>query len=155
MSLVIVFLLLIILALFGLASISQSYASAQQAQAAIEASRAAQIASTGNLVTILAMALVVVTILIAVVVIAYLVYRLKFKVLLDSGNNQRIVSQNASFGHVTQPSANDLLPSILTMLMIQLIRQQDGQRQQFMLEEPQDQLPVLYDAQHYSDFWRM
>lgn len=155
MSLVIVFLLLIILALFGLASISQSYASAQQAQAAIEASRAAQIASAGNLVTILVMALVVVTILIAVVVIAYLIYRLKFRVLLDAGKSQWISGQNANIGRVTQPSVNDLLPSILTMLMIQLIRQQDVQRQQFMLEEPQDQLPVLYDARHYSDFWRM
>ncbi|MCX6064839.1 MAG: hypothetical protein NT121_03675 [Chloroflexi bacterium] len=48
----VILLLVTFVALFGLASISQSYATAKQAQAAIEASRAAQIASTGNLVAI-------------------------------------------------------------------------------------------------------
>ena len=156
---VIVILLIFLLGLFSLSSISQSYASAQQAQAAIEASRTAQIASTGNLITILVMALLIVSFLVAVAVIAYLVYRLKVKTMPGSANGQWAPGPNANFGRVGQPSVNEMLPAMMTMLMIDLlsksmVRQQPGQNQQanqqFTLEEPLDQLPVLDD-----DFWRV
>ena len=156
---VIVILLIVLLGLFSLSSISQSYASAQQAQAAIEASRTAQIASTGNLITILVMALLIVSFLVAVAVIAYLIYRLKGKTMAGSGNGQWAPGPNANFGRVGQPSINEMLPAMMTMLMIDLLsksmmRQQPGQNQQanqqFTLEEPLDQLPILDD-----DFWRV
>lgn len=152
---VIVILLIVLLGLFSLSSISQSYASAQQAQAAIEASRTAQIASTGNLITILVMALLIVSFLVAVAVIAYLVYRLKIKTMPGSANGQWLPGPNANFGRVGQPSVNEMLPAMMTMLLIQMMRQQQpGQNpqtsQQFTLEEPLDQLPVLDD-----DFWRV
>ena len=149
---IIVILLIVLLGLFSLSSISQSYASAQQAQAAIEASRTAQIASTGNLVTILVMTLLIVSFLVAMAVIAYLVYRLKLKTMLISGKGQWAPGPNANFGRVGQPSANKLLPAMMTMLLIQMMRQQPGQNpqanQQFTLEEPLDPLPILED-----DFW--
>ncbi len=151
---VIVILLIVLLGLFSLSSISQSYASAQQAQAAIEASRTAQIASTGNLITILVMALLIVSFLVAVAVIAYLVYRLKVKTMPGSANGQWMPGPNANFGRVGQPSANDMLPAMVTMLLIQMMRQRPGQNQQanqqFTLEEPLDQLPIIDD-----DFWRV
>ena len=151
---VIVILLIVLLGLFSLSSISQSYASAQQAQAAIEASRTAQIASTGNLITILVMALLIVSFLVAVAVIAYLIYQLKVKTMAGSGKGQWLPGPNANFGRVGQPSVNDMLPAMMTMLIIQMMRQQPGQdqqaNQQFTLEEPFDQLPVLDD-----DFWRV
>jgi len=154
---IIVILLIVLLALFSLSSISQSYASAQQAQAAIEASRTAQIASAGNLVTILVMALLIIAVLVAVAIIAYLVYRLKVKTMLSPSKDHWAPGPNANFGRVVQPSPNDMLPAVMTMLMIDLlnksiISQQTGQAQQvgqqFTLEEPQDLLPVLDD-----DFW--
>jgi len=154
---VIVILLIVLLGLFSLSSISQSYASAQQAQAAIEASRTAQIASTGNLITILVMALLIVSFLVAVAVIAYLIYRLKIKTMSGSANGQWLPGPNANFGRVGQPSADEMLPAMMTMLLLDLLsksmmRQQPGQNQQasqhFTLEEPLDQLPVLDD-----DFW--
>jgi hypothetical protein len=157
-----VILLLIVLILFGLASISQSYATAQQAQAMIEANRATQIASTGNLVTILMIALLLASSLVAVAVIAYLVYRVKVKASVSTG--QWVSGPNANFGRVGQvgqpmdqlgqPSANELLPAMLTMLLVQMLRQQTGRGQSanqlFTLEEPQDQVPSLTD-----DFWSM
>jgi Na+-transporting methylmalonyl-CoA/oxaloacetate decarboxylase gamma subunit len=51
-------LLFIVIVVWGLSSVSQSRPSAKQAQATIETARAAQVASTGNLVTILVTALV-------------------------------------------------------------------------------------------------
>ena len=145
---VIVILLIVLLGLFSLSSISQSYATAQQAQAAIEASRSAQIASTGNLVTILVMALLIVSVLVAVAVIAYLTYKLKVKSMPGSGKGQWVSGPNANFGRVGQPSVNDLLPSMMSMLILQMLRQQSGQGQQFTLEEPQDEFPILGE-----DFW--
>ena len=56
-------LLFIVIVVWGLSSISQSLATAKQAQATFETARAAQVASTGNLVTILVTALVIVGIL--------------------------------------------------------------------------------------------
>ena len=60
--------LLIILAIFGISSSMQSYATAQQAQAQIEVARVAQVNAWGNLVTILVLALVVAAILAALVI---------------------------------------------------------------------------------------
>jgi imidazolonepropionase-like amidohydrolase len=160
-----VILLLIVLILFGLASISQSYATAQQAQAMIEANRATQIASAGNLVTILMIALLLASSLVAVAVIAYLVYRVKTKIQPGISQGQWVSGPNANFGRVGQvgqsagqlgqPSANELLPAMLTMLLVQMLRQQagpvQGANQPFTLEEPLDQqLPSLTD-----DFWSM
>ena len=147
-------LLVLVLALFGLASISQSYASAQQAQATIEAGRAAQIASAGNLVTILVIAVLVVFLLVALAVIAYLVYRLKFETPAVSGKGF-----NATIGYVSQPSASEMLPAMMTMLMLQFMRQQTGMNrqsnQQFLFDELQGQPLALDDAQPDDDFWRV
>jgi|GEM_PF-6022518 len=66
--------MLIVILLFGLSSISQSYATAKQAQAAIEASKTAQIASIGNLIVIAVVALVIVVLLAATIFTAWLLH---------------------------------------------------------------------------------
>lgn len=87
--------LVVLMLIWGLASISQSYAAAQQAQAAIEASRATQIASVGNLLVI------VVLVLLVIVLLVCLYYVLKNK-----------------------PKNNaDPLPALLTMLVYQMLQE--------------------------------
>jgi hypothetical protein len=143
-------LLLLIIALlavfWGLASISQSYATAQQAQAAIEASRAAQIASTGNLVTLVTIALVIIAMLVAVVVIAWLLLRAKV-----NPKKQWTPGPNANWGQISQPQANDLLPTLLTMLLYQMM--QDKKQVEvapMTMSEPEDEFITAQD-----DFWTM
>jgi flagellar biogenesis protein FliO len=72
-------LLFIVIVVWGLSSISQSLATAKQAQATIETARAAQVASTGNLVTILVTALVILGILAMIGFGLWMFYRLRIK----------------------------------------------------------------------------
>ena len=106
-------LLFIIVLLFGLSSISQSYTSAQQAQAAIEASRTAQIASVGNLVVIVTLAIVL---LVAIAVIAYLLHA-------RQPGQRRNFRPNS--GQVPQADMSSLLPAVLTMLLVQAMQKQN------------------------------
>ena len=114
--------------IFGVASISQSYASARQAEAAIEASRAAQVSSAGNLVTILLAALLVIAVLFALGMIAWLYYQFKLKPQLNAPKGDWLPGPNAGWqrNEATgqKPTMNDLLPAMLTMLMIQMMQQQ-------------------------------
>ena len=130
--------MLIVVLLFGLSSISQSYASAKQAQAAIEASRAAQIASAGNLVTV---ALVIVAVLAAVVVIAWLLLRTK-----SQPRRQWVSGPNANWGQVHQPPANVLLPALLSMMLYQMMQSQEQHQQEteqfWMMNEPTHDMDV-------------
>lgn len=143
-------LLLLIIALlavfWGLASISQSYATAQQAQAAIEASRATQIAGAGNLVTLVTIALVISAMMVAVVVIAWLLLRAR-----TNPKKQWTLGPNANWGQVSQQQANDLLPALLTMLLYQMM--QDKKQQDIaplMMSELEDEFISVHD-----DFWTM
>lgn len=70
----VVILVVFLALLFGLSSISQSYAAARQAQALIETARVAQIASGGNLVLI---AILVVLLLAALGATGYLLARVR------------------------------------------------------------------------------
>ena len=124
-------LLLIIVLIFGLSSMSQSYATAQQAQAAIEASRAAQIASTGNLVTLVMVSLVVVAILVAVVVIAWLVLRAKAQ-----SKRQWTRTGNGGWDQFQQPDANALIPALMTLLLYEMTQHQQHDAEQTWLNEP-------------------
>jgi mannose/fructose/N-acetylgalactosamine-specific phosphotransferase system component IID len=145
-----VLLLFVIVLLFSLGSISQSYATAQQAQAAIEASRTAQIASTGNLVAMVVIVFLVIALLAVIGFSIYLAYKLQVK----SKSTWR-PGQSASLERDAQPTVNDMLPAMLSMLIVQLMRQQPGQNQQLSLDEPQEEFSILDNAQHDSDFWRM
>lgn len=98
---------------FGFSSVSQSYASAKQAQAAIEASRTAQIASTGNLIVIVTLA---VFLLVAICVIAYL--------LLHARQPVQRRNSRPDTGQVPQADLNSLLPAMLTMLLLQAMQKQ-------------------------------
>ncbi len=132
--------LVIVVLLFGLTSISQSYAASQQAQAAIEASRAAQIASAGNLVIIATLA---VLLLVAVGVIALLLLRAK-----SQPKRQWTPGSNADwepFPHFPQPNPNALLPTLLTMMMYQMMQQHQHEIEQFWMSEPHQDVPAIPD----------
>lgn len=132
--------MLIVVLLFGLSSISQSYASAKQAQATIEASRAAQIASAGNLVTLVTVALVIVAVLVAVVVIVWLLLRAR-----SHPKRQWVSGPNANWGQLPQPQANALLPALLSMMLYQMMQsqQQHQETEQFwMMNEPAHEMDV-------------
>jgi hypothetical protein len=144
MTRILIAVLLIIVLLFGLSSISQSYASAKQAQAAIEASRTAQIASTGNLVMIITMALVIFAALAAVVLVAWLRLR------TQPGLKRKWVStSNADWEHIQQPDPNAILPTLLTMMMYQMMQNQHHQQSEadlsWLMNDPVNDIPSLPD----------
>jgi Ca2+/Na+ antiporter len=127
-----VLLLFVIVFLFGLSSVSQSYATAKQAQAAIEASRAAQIASTGSLVTIVTVALVIIAGLAAVVVIAWLILRNRTRI-----NRRWMPSGNGSWNQFQQPQTNALVEALMTRLLYEMSQHQQHQDvEQFWMNEP-------------------
>ena len=126
-----VLLLFVIVFLFSLASVSQSYASAQQAQAAIEASRAAQIASTGNLVMIVTVALVIVAVLAAVVLIAWLVLRAQSR-----PKRQWMPNRNGGWDQFQQPNANALIPALMTLLLYEMTQHLQQDAEQTWMNEP-------------------
>ena len=146
-----VLLLFLIILLFSLSSVSLSYATAKQAEAAIEASRAAQIASSGNLVAMVVIVVLVIMLLAVIGFSVYLAYKLQVKSKSNPTRSAWRPGQSANF----EPTVNEMLPAMLSMLMIQVMRQQAGQSQQFTLEEPQEEFSILDNAQHDSDFWRM
>ena len=127
-----VLLLFVIVFLFGLSSVSQSYATAKQAQAAIEASRAAQIASTGNLVSLVTVALVIVAVLIAVVVIAWLVLRAK-----SQSKRHWTTNRTGGWDQFQQPQTNALVEALMTRLLYEMSQNQQHQDvEQFWMNEP-------------------
>ena len=150
MPYLILLLVIVLTIIFGLASISQSYASAQQAQAAIEASRVAQIASTGNLVAIVTVALITVAFLIAVVLIAWLLMRTQVRVKSQT-KSQWMPGPNANWGQLQQQQVSELYPTLLTMMLYQMLQSQKQQTvEPLMMDEPVDDLLAVHD-----DFWKM
>ena len=152
MSYFLVALLFVIVFLFSLASVSQSYATAQQAQAAIEASRAAQIASTGNLISLVTVTLVIVAALAAVVVIAWLILRAK-------AQSKRHWTGSRSGGwdqfdllSKSQPQTNALVQALMTQLLYELSQHQQHQDvEQFWMNEPAMLNDSLNDAPSFPD----
>ena len=120
---------------FGFSSISQSYASAQQAQAAIEASRTAQIASTGNLIVIVTLAILL---LVAIAVIAYLLLHAR-----QSGYRR---NSGPNTGQVPQAEMSSLLPAMLTMLLLQAMQKQiDPEADMLFRSRYEDEVALLED----------
>jgi len=126
-----VLLLFLIVVLFSLTSTSQSYATALQAQAAIEASHASQIASTGNLVAIVTMAMLALAFLTAVVVIAWLVIRAKSQ---TKRNWTR--TSTGGWDGFHQPQANALIPALMTQLLYEMTQRQQLESEQFWMSDP-------------------
>jgi len=133
---------LILALIFGFASISQSYATARQAQAAIEASRVAQIASVGNLVALITVVLIVAIVLVVALFFGWLFLRGK-----SQPKRQWTPGPNANWGQVSQPQANALLPALLTVLLYQMMQNQQQHFQEseqfWMLNEPADDTPAI------------
>jgi len=141
MAYILTLILLIVVLIFGLSSISQSYASAKQAQAVIEASRAAQIASAGNLVSLVSVALIIVAVLVAVVVIAWLFLRVK-----TQPRRRWVAGSNEDQEEFSAPQANALLPALLSMMVYQMMQSQEQHQQQteqfWMMNEPTHEMDV-------------
>jgi lysylphosphatidylglycerol synthetase-like protein (DUF2156 family) len=138
MAYIFALILLIVALIFGLSSISQSYASAKQAQAVIEASRAAQIASAGNLVSLVSVALVIMAVLVAVVVIAWFVLQVK-----SQPKRRWMAGSNEDREEVSSPQFNAMLPVLFSMMMYQMIQSQQEQHQQ-----QTEQLWMMNEAAH-------
>ena len=131
--------LVIVVLLFGLSSMSQSYAAAQQAQAVIETAHAAQIASAGNVVVIVTLA---VLLLVAAGVIAYLLTRTR----PQPKSGQWVSGPNARWGRIQQPDANAMFPALLTMMLYQMVQNQQHEAEQlWQMSQPDQDVPVLPD----------
>ena len=133
--------------LFGLSSVSQSYATAQQAQAAIEASKSAQIASVGNLVVIAVVALVIVVLLAAVIFTAWLLHA------KPQSTRRRDVGQNVYWEQPQQPDVNSLLQTVLTLLTYQITLEQVEREtgQLFQLGQDHLEADAYLEAQSFLD----
>ena len=143
MIILLILALLFVVLLFGLSSISQSYASAKQAEAVIETARAAQLASAGNLVSLVTAALVVIAILAATVLVTWLLLRAR------TAPNQHRVPGTSWDELPHQPQTNAMLPALLTLLAYQLMQEQQHQQteQFWMLSQPEQQdVPTLPDS---------
>jgi len=147
MQILLVVILFLVVFLFSLSSVSQSYATAQQAQAAIEASRAAQIASTGNLVSLVTVALVTVAGLAAVIVIAWLVLRAKAQ---PKRNWTR--TNNGGWDQFQQPLTNALVEALMTHLLYEMSQHQQHQDlEQPWMNEPSMLNDSFYEAPSFPD----
>jgi len=139
--------LFVIVFLFSLSSVSQSYATAKQAQAAIEANRATQIASTGNLVSLVTVTLVIIAGLAAAIVIAWLVLRARTQ---PKRNWTR--TNNGGWDQFQQPRTNALVEALMTQLLYEMSQHQQHQDvEQFWMNEPAVLNDTLNDTPSFPD----
>lgn len=158
MQILLVVILFLVVFLFSLSSVSQSYATAQQAQAAIEASRSAQIASTGNLVSLVTVALVIIASLAAVIVIAWLVLRAK-----SQPKRQWTRTGNGGWDQFdllskSQPQANALVQALMTQLLYEMTQHQQhaSRAEQIWMNDPAMMNDTLNDSPSFPDnTWEM
>jgi heme/copper-type cytochrome/quinol oxidase subunit 2 len=119
MTVIFVLIMFLLALLFGLSTISQSYATAQQAQAAIEASKATQIANAGNLVVLVALLMSTVLAAVAAFVIIFLFIRRNQRALRQLGMNR-----DMQHWAQIQPDANSMLSSALALLTYRMLQEQ-------------------------------
>ena len=119
----IVVVLLFVIVIFGIVAGMQSYATAQQAQAQIETAKVAQINATGNLITILTLALmIVVAVAIAAAIVFWILRRAAQRsTATGTGNVDRAMTAPRA-----QPQIS--IDDLLKLKMIQMLSQMD-QRQ--------------------------
>jgi hypothetical protein len=133
-------LLMIVLVIWGLSSLSASYAAAKQAQATIEVARAAQISSAGNLATILITVLVVFVVLILISLGIWLFYQLRIKPALKNAGilPNRNSRRRLDAGQPDQPSlqASDPLGLLTQMMALQMYQQMQADLLHRRQEQP-------------------
>ena len=117
-------LLFIVIVVWGLSSISQSLATAKQAQATIETRRSAQVASTGNLVTILVTALVILGILAMIGFSLWLFFQVRIKPTLRR-NGLHLGNGQKMYGWNNQPelTGQDPLGQLTQLMTLQMLQQ--------------------------------
>jgi lysylphosphatidylglycerol synthetase-like protein (DUF2156 family) len=152
MPIIFVVILFLIVALFSLSSVSQSYATAKQAQAAIEASRVAQIASTGNLVSLVTVALVIVAVLTAVVVTAWLVLRARAQPKRHWTRTNNGGWDQFDLLSKSQHRTNALVEALMTQLLYEMSQHQQHQdNEQFLMNEPAMLNDTFNDTPSFPD----
>lgn len=133
---------LIVLAIFGVASFMDSYATAKQAQATIEVAQVAQVNAWGNLVVILLLALVI--LLVAALIVWMVIRRAASQdprpPRFDERAYRRVTSLPAP--PAPPPSLETLLRLEELRLLRSLTRQTDPTRNE-QVEDPDDLLPWL------------
>jgi len=112
---VLVAILVLVVVIFGVSSTAQSYATAQQAQAQIETARAAQLASTGNLVTILTTALVIVAVLVLIAFGLWILYKRSMK----SQQRSAFSGQHSVHGQLDDASP---MPALKTLIQLETLK---------------------------------
>ena len=139
-------LLFIVIVVWGLSSISQSLATAKQAQATIETARAAQVASTGNLVTILVTALVILVILAMIGFGLWLFFQVRIKpTLRRAGLSPATVEKCSDGSNQPELTGQDPLGQLTQLMTLQMLQQmqrdarQQRQEQPAQLEEDENQ----------------
>ena len=139
-------LLIIVIVVWGLASISQSLASAKQAQATLEAARSAQVASAGNLVMILVAALVILVSLALIGFGLWLFFQVRIKPTLTRaglypGNSRKMFGQHNRPGLEGQDPFGLLSQMIAFQMYQQMQREMRQQRQEMpaQLDDGEDQ----------------
>jgi|GEM_PF-5441211 flagellar basal body-associated protein FliL len=111
--------LVVLIVAWAATDIAGSVASARQAEATIETAKAAQVASAGNLVTILMTALVVIFLLALVGLVLYFLYRTRLQ-----PEAARPALRRASQGLL--PEAGN---SLETLIQLETLRALQGMRQ--------------------------
>jgi heme/copper-type cytochrome/quinol oxidase subunit 2 len=153
MHVIALLIVLIIALLFGLSTISQSYATAQQAQAAIEASKATQIANAGNLVVLVALLVSIVLVAVTAFVIIVLLLRKHQRALRQLGTN-RDMQHSAQL----QPDANSMLSAALALLTYRILQEQAERDAEQMHQLNLDSIEMTETAHNFDtpdNFWMM
>ena len=129
MAWVVVFILLIVLILFGVSSSAQSYATAQQAEAMKKVAEVAQINAWGNLILIFAILIILLVVLAAIVAFVYLRTR------VDAAKKHP----------VREPSEPPMLPSksqmdmMLYTMMFRMLDSMQKPQQSNLIEMPKEE----------------
>ena len=119
---VVVIILLVVLAIWGVSEGMQNYAMAKQAEATVETAKAAQIASTGNLLIIL---LVVVVILALMAAVVYGMIMLNKRRGFDKGSHKGS-PYSISQGRQPQISQGADISQLMQLMQLQIMSKMAG-----------------------------
>jgi glucan phosphoethanolaminetransferase (alkaline phosphatase superfamily) len=126
--------LLLIVAIFGITSGMQSYATAQQAQAQIETAKVAQISSWGNLMTILMIMLIVLAALALIAAILWLAYRNLIR--------KSLARPSRAPSEIKSTPQPQFLNDLIQLEMLRTLKSINGSSQPTLLSAPTEEPPT-------------
>jgi hypothetical protein len=146
----------LILIVWGLSSVSQSFAAAKQAEATIKAAQAAQTASAGNLVTIIVVGLLVIVFLAIGGYLVYLFIGLRIKNRIKADYQTSVFSgPNALWGKMPSSSSSaGLLQAMNQLISLEMMQVLLAQQQRHDSARSQElQLPGSSEQDADDNFW--